>query len=433
MALVPRTGHDRRSAESGLRDFRLVADDSPGMIWIAGTDGQCNWFNQGWLDFTGRPLADELGNGWAQGVHPGDAEQCLADYRAYFAAREPFLLEYRLRRHDGEFRWLLDSGSPRFSPAGEFLGYSGICVDIHERKQREEAERNHTEFVNAVLDSGPECVHVISPAGELVMINRAGLAMLEADSLDQIKQCDLPKFVVEDHRQAFIALQEKVFDGARANLEFEIVGLKGTRRWLETRAAPLRDKDGTVLALIGITHDITEHHAMLLQLEYQARTDSLTKLPNRGHFLQVAERELGRAIRYGGELSMLLLDIDHFKQVNDLHGHKAGDLVLATIADICRATLRDCDVVGRIGGEEFAVLLPETDAEHAFEAAQRLRQAIAEAPTALDDGSRIQATVSIGVASLDGAATSVASLLQKADSALYAAKHAGRNCVIAHH
>jgi PAS domain S-box-containing protein len=140
----------RRTAEAELRAaldvaqesehrFRLVANTAPVMIWMSGPDMLFSYFNQPWLDFTGRPLIAELGNGWAEGIHPDDSQLCLNTYAQCFERREPFTTQYRLRRRDGEFRWVLTTGVPRFNSEACFAGYIGSCIDVTERKQAEEA------------------------------------------------------------------------------------------------------------------------------------------------------------------------------------------------------------------------------------------------------------------------------------------------------
>ena len=118
--------------------FRHVANTAPVMIWKAGTDKLCNYFNEPWLHFTGRSLKAELGNGWADGVHPDDLPRCLHTYTDSFDRREPFRMEYRLRRYDGEYRWVLDTGVPRFTEGRQFTGYIGSCIDVTDRKLAEE-------------------------------------------------------------------------------------------------------------------------------------------------------------------------------------------------------------------------------------------------------------------------------------------------------
>jgi diguanylate cyclase (GGDEF)-like protein/PAS domain S-box-containing protein len=165
------------------------------------------------------------------------------------------------------------------------------------------------------------------------------------------------------------------------------------------------------------------------ELERRAYTDYLTGLANRRHFLEQAENELTRTVRYGRELSILMLDVDRFKQVNDTYGHKVGDLVLKKLSELCRATLRDVDIVGRIGGEEFAVLLPETGSEQAVQAAERLRAAIAAAHVSLGSGLPLRFTASFGVTTLREKEANIDMLLNQADQALYRAKNEGRNRV----
>ena len=135
----------RNAAERSLKEsedrFRRMAHSAPVLLWMAGPDKLCNFFNQGWLDFTGRSLEQELGNGWVESVHPQDVNGCVAAYFAGFDARMPFEIEYRLRRHDGEYRWVFDKGVPRYGADGSFAGFIGSAIDITERKRAEESNR----------------------------------------------------------------------------------------------------------------------------------------------------------------------------------------------------------------------------------------------------------------------------------------------------
>ncbi|MGD8910853.1 MAG: diguanylate cyclase [Chromatiales bacterium] len=170
-----------------------------------------------------------------------------------------------------------------------------------------------------------------------------------------------------------------------------------------------------------------EQSQALEELELRAHTDSLTGLANRGHFMELAEVEMARAKRYETNYAVLLLDIDHFKAINDKYGHKAGDVVLQELASIMQRTLREVDIIGRIGGEEFAILLPHTDMAMAPEVAERLRQAVAEAEIPTGFHISLHITVSIGIAAPVDRYCQIDDILREADAALYAAKHNGRN------
>jgi len=181
--------------------------------------------------------------------------------------------------------------------------------------------------------------------------------------------------------------------------------------------------------MIGIHTDISEQKLVEQELERQARTDHLTGVNNRGYFMELAEQELKRSIRYGTPLTVFMIDIDLFKQINDRYGHKVGDTVLKKLTEVCQEALREVDILGRMGGEEFAIILPETSEAKGAEVAERLRKTIAESAIPMEAGLPLHCTVSIGVTALASADDNIDVLLNLADKALYKAKNSGRNTV----
>jgi diguanylate cyclase (GGDEF)-like protein len=206
----------------------------------------------------------------------------------------------------------------------------------------------------------------------------------------------------------------------------------GIIRIYEIRSCPVENKRGVRLAKALIISDITLKAHLLDRLKDLASHDELTRSYNRRHFLEMCENEITRARRYSRPLSILFLDIDFFKKVNDNFGHAAGDDALIAVSEICKNNLRQTDIFGRYGGEEFAALLPETQPDKSVEIAERLRGKI-EGMQFFHDGKKIDLTVSIGVAGINEVKNeSIDSLLKNADKALYHAKASGRNRVHRH-
>jgi diguanylate cyclase (GGDEF)-like protein len=234
----------------------------------------------------------------------------------------------------------------------------------------------------------------------------------------------------DDRERSDREVQDALSGGKPFDTEFRVVWPNGEVRHIKAVAKVFWDENGKPLRMLGTNLDITERKLLEDELKRQVKTDFFTGLNSRSHFIEQGELELSRSIRYENPLSIFMLDIDFFKQVNDSHGHKMGDTVLKKLAEVCGNTLRDVDIVGRLGGEEFAILLPETDMNDAKDVAERLRNAIASAKVPLSTGDQpLQFTVSIGLASLASKDDNLDVLLNLADKALYEAKNSGRNRV----
>jgi PAS domain S-box-containing protein len=239
--------------------FRLLADSLPLLVWISGSDKRCTYFNKPWLDFTGRPLEAEIG-GWAEGVHAADLEQCLDAYVRAFDRRDSLRMEYRLRRHDGEYRWVLDNAAPLFDPGGSFAGYMGACLDVTEFR-RAEAERNvANDRLRLAMESGKS-------VGFDWDLKTSGVTRFG----------DLPAFFgipsnihvgqVEEFRRSVHpedrGLVWKAIGDARENrspyaAEFRMVSPNGTVRWVAAKGQFYYSAAGDPERMLGIVVDITD-------------------------------------------------------------------------------------------------------------------------------------------------------------------------------
>ncbi len=200
----------------------------------------------------------------------------------------------------------------------------------------------------------------------------------------------------------------------------------GEEFWIDTNIVPLRDARGSVTHFATIGRDLSATKQLQQELRLMASTDPLTGLLNRRRFLEQAETEFLRSQRYQHELATVMLDIDHFKTINDTHGHFAGDQVLIAMSRAAENLLRGTDILGRWGGEEFVILMPETPLTGAAILAERLREVLARLAVDTTAGT-LHFTVSAGLAARGGADAGITDILQRADSALYAAKQHGRN------
>lgn len=273
--------------------YKIIVESSPNMIWRAGLDTLCDYFNTTWLNFTGRTIQQELGNGWAEGIHPEDFEACLKIYLESFAEQKSFEMEYRLKRKDGQWRWINDRGVPFYNNANEFAGYIGSCIDVTDRVEG-------------------------------------------------------------------------------------------------------------------------------LRLREQAQKDGLTRINNRQYFEQLARDEFQKSKRFKSNLCLVMIDVDKFKKINDSYGHQAGDFVLKQIAQTLSQNIRDFDILGRYGGDEFIILMSNTNYDESMISITRIKGAIESLRISYNEV-EIKISISFGIHQMANE-DSLEKLILESDKKLYQCK-----------
>jgi PAS domain S-box-containing protein len=279
-----------RESEAKLREseerFRTVADTAPVMIWMAGLDKLCPFFNKPWLEFTGRTMEQELGNGWAAGVHPDDLDRCLTTYIYSFDARRSFQMEYRLRRADGEYRWVLDNGTPRHRE-GEFAGYIGSCIDITDKRRTEDELRSNQA---QLLDS--QRLANVGSWDRNVVTGKVGWSdqMYRIFGLPDETQPVFLTFLSLVHPKDLGVIKETEKRAIAANtpivVQYRIIRPDGKVRFIRSICEVVKNEQGAPVRFTGTDQDITEQvEATELLRESEARLKSAERMTHVGNWI----------------------------------------------------------------------------------------------------------------------------------------------------
>lgn len=340
---------------------------------------------------------------------------------------------YMVTRGDGS-EGIVETSSRPLYVGSKIIGSVTIWHDVTELKRAEEALKKSSEEIEDLYERAPCGYHSLNVKGLVLRMNQTELEWLGYSRGEIVGKMYFYDLLTPQSQNTFRDNFPRFLEsGYVHDLEFELRRKDGTRLPVLLSGTAIRDAAGQLVMSQSTLFDLTERKKMERELERQARIDMLTGLNNRRHFFELAEHELARAARHNEPLSLLMLDLDNFKAVNDTYGHHTGDAALQKLSEVSVQTLREMDILGRLGGEEFAALLPETASEQAMEVAERLRLAVENSVVTLEDGTAFHFTVSIGVTSLERTDARVDALLKRADSALYKAKKGGRNLVCSQH
>ncbi len=339
---------DRKRAEEALREsearFRVVANTAPVMIWMSGTDKLCTFFNKGWIDFTGRAMEQELGNGWAEGVHREDLDRCLEVYINSFDARQEFAMEYRLRRFDGEYCWILDSGVPRFESNGTFLGYIGSCIDITERKRAEEVLRQSEERYRTLAETATDVIVTMDQNSTILFVNSA-VARVFGYSSSELVGRKITALMPEPLRQRHEEGMRRYLETGVKLLSWDAVsfsGLHKSGREISLEISFAESRVGERRLFTGIMRDVTERlQAELEAARQRAELAHIARVSTMGELATSLAHELNQplgAILSNAEAAELFLENDQ-PDLRELR---------AILADIRKDDQRAADVIRRM-------------------------------------------------------------------------------------
>jgi len=299
-------------------NYRTLANSGQALIWASGKDKKCVYFNDVWLKFTGRPIEMEVGDGWLSSVHPEDRQKCMDIYSAAFDNKESFILEYRLLRHDDQYRWLRDEGCPRYNTDGEFIGYIGHCLDITDSKlgelelaSSEQKFKSLSREFESILDHLPLLVYYKDNQNNFLRVNKA-LADSYRKRKEELEHINITDLHPAAEAQKYLNDDLEVINTAQAKLNIEEMwnspdGIK----WVNTSKIPFLDEDGHVSGVIGISSDITEKKVAELQLEALNRKLN-TLNATKDKFFSIIAHDLKSPFNSIIGLSEILVD-----QVND--------------------------------------------------------------------------------------------------------------------
>lgn len=420
--------NQRAEVEEGRRSdaarLRNILDMIPQMVWSMKADGSEHYYNEQWTEFTGVRLNEDREARLAL-VHPDDRENAKLVWEQAILGTNTYDLEYRILHRSGEYRWV-HSRARREKPVnGETVCWYGVVSDIHDRKCSELALAQSELLHRSILEASSDCIKVLGKDGRLELMNGPGACALEIDNVEDVLGCDWLSFWPAEARNTVMAALAEAQAGNPARFTGNCFTAKGTERWWDVIITPMTDHIGEVTRLLCISRDITSIREASDKLRWNSEHDALTDLPNRRLFHTHLQAATIRSMESGDQVGLLIIDLDHFKHINDTLGHAAGDFLLKAFGQRLKSSVRTTDMVARLGGDEFAIILEGVQAEADVVRVGRSISQCLEAPV-LFDGAMITTSASVGGALFPTDASCAHELFKSADSALYSLKDSGR-------
>ena len=465
---------EQKKTDADLRKLSQAVEQSANAIVITDIDGKIEYANPKFVEVSGYSLAEVLGNTpriLSSGKHTPEFYQNLWQT---IKAGKVWKGEIQNRRKDGTLYWEDSTITPVFDPAQRLVNFIAVKEDITSRKLLEEAERNQRHLAEALRDTSAALNgtlnleevldRVLDNIGKLMTFDAAMVLLVEGHSVRKIRHRTRSRqepdnqLTLGDTQANLINLpilqemrgtrQPCVITDTETDPRWSAIPGMGWIRSFISAPIVIRGHVAGIINILSTSPGFftpihserlmvfsgqaavaIENAQLFEQAYYLSVTDPLTELTNRRHFFDVARLEFERALRYNRTLSVMMIDADHFKNINDTFGHTIGDVTLREIAVRIKKSVRTTDIVARFGGEEFIVLMPETDLEEAYQIAERVRHGVSGVPIETVAGT-VFLTLSLGVVELIEKSMDMDQLIKCADQALYDAKAAGRDQVV---
>jgi len=428
----------RKRMEKQLGDseerYRMTFEQAAMGIAHVGFDGAYLRYNSKFAEIVGYPMEEIKSLTYDKVTLPEDRHETAAAMQALRSnARKSVSVEKRYVRKDGTLTWVRVTASVQHDGDGNPLHFTSLVEDINDLKAAQFELAGQRVRMELILSSAGEGIVGIDANERIMFMNKAAREMLGWEDSEGIG------LSLHDHSHACradgtanpkadCAVYKTIKDGQTRTVTDEVFWRRnGTSFPVEFTVAAIRE-DAVIIGSVVVFHDITERVRLTNHLQQLAETDPLTKLANRRAFTAAADAEFNRCKRFNSPAALLMIDIDHFKEVNDCHGHEAGDRALIAMASILNKSVRTTDTAARYGGEEFVLLLVETDLSGAIDMAERIRTSVSRVSVESDSGS-FGFTVSVGVSVLSSGDEGWTQALNRADEGMYRAKHHGRNRV----
>jgi diguanylate cyclase (GGDEF)-like protein/PAS domain S-box-containing protein len=411
---------ERKQTERALahraREYRDLTEQASDVVSRSDEPGAYTYVSPSSARVYGRPPEEMIGKSVFDFMHPDDHEAHRELRRALAAGADEEVAERRMKTRAGDWVWVEARCRALRDDDSRFVGVQSAARDISDRKMADEQFR--TAFDDALVG-----IALVAPDGSWLRVNDA-LCDIVGYPREQLYAMTFQDITHPEDLDTDLAQLQDTLAGTRAGYQMEKRYLRpnGQVVWALLSVSLVRDAAGAPLHFISQVQDISERKRLEAELSRLATRDDLTGLYNRRFFEREVAQSLRLLRRHGGQASVLFVDLDRFKEVNDTLGHQCGDDLLKHVADVLTGRLRESDVIARLGGDEFAVLLPMTSADGAATIVAALDQEFIERP-ALLEGQAVTARASIGVAALD-AELDVDGVLRRADQAMYAVKRA---------